>query len=73
MDKVARSNCERPLYVIRDPWRGYQLGKPQYMNLSEIRSLMFTQKVFSPGKVIFAGLGVLLSVRILLDNMRGPS
>ncbi|KAF8488040.1 hypothetical protein F5888DRAFT_1352190 [Russula emetica] len=29
--------------------------------------------VFSPGKVIFAGVGVLLSVRIFLDNMRGSS
>ncbi|KAF8493658.1 hypothetical protein F5888DRAFT_715108 [Russula emetica] len=29
--------------------------------------------VFSPGKVIFAGVGVLLSVRIFLDNMCGSS
>ena len=29
-----------------------------------------TRQVFSPGKVIFAGVGVLLSVRILFDIMR---
>ena len=43
------------------------------MNLSEICSLTFTRQVFSPGKVIFVGLGVLLSVRIPLDNMRESS
>ena len=39
------------------------------MNLSEICSLTFTLQVFSPGKVIFAGVGVLLHVRGFLDNM----
>ena len=34
---------------------------------------MFTRQVFSPGKVIFVGIGVLLSVRILLDNIHGSS
>ena len=43
------------------------------MNSSEIRSLTFTRQVFSPAKVVFAGVGVLLSVRILLDNTRGSS
>jgi len=41
------------------------------MNSSEIRSLTFTRQVFSPGKVIFAGVGLLLLVCILLDNVRG--
>ena len=41
--------------------------------MSEICSLTFTRQVFSPGKVIFAGVGVLLLVRVNLDNMRGSS
>jgi hypothetical protein len=40
---------------------------PQYMNLSEIYTLIFAWQVFSPANVIFAGIGVLLSVCILLD------
>ena len=36
------------------------------MNLSEICTLMFIWQVFSPANVIFAGVGVLLSVCILL-------
>jgi hypothetical protein len=33
----------------------------------------FTRQVFSPGKVIFAGVGVLLSVRMMFHNMRASS
>jgi hypothetical protein len=40
----------------------------QDMNLSEIRTLIFVLKVFSPGKVIFIAFGVLLSVCALLNN-----
>jgi uncharacterized UPF0146 family protein len=43
------------------------------MNLPETRSLTFTYQVFSPGKVIFVGVGVLLLVRAVLDTIRGPS
>ena len=53
------------LYMLSDPRRGCQPSKFQNMNLSEICSLMLTRQVFSPGKVIFAGVGVLLLVRIL--------
>src|ERR1019366_1494788 len=42
---------------------------PQDLNLSEIRSLIFIWQVFSPANVIFAGVGVLLSVCILLDSL----
>ena len=42
------------------------------MNLFEICRLTLTRQVFPPGKVIFVGVGVFLSVRILLDNKRGP-
>ena len=34
----------------------------------EILSLIFVFQVFSPAQVIFAGVGVLLSVRILLQT-----
>jgi hypothetical protein len=39
------------------------------MNLSDIWILIFTRQVFSPAKVVFAGVGVLLSVCILLDKI----
>ena len=35
------------------------------MNLSEIHSLISISQAFSPAKAIFAGVGVLLSVRIV--------
>jgi hypothetical protein len=35
------------------------------IRLSEISSLIFLWQLFSPASVIFAGIGVLLSVRIL--------
>jgi hypothetical protein len=38
---------------------------PQESNPSEIHSFIFIPQAFSPAKVIFAGVGVLLSVRIL--------
>jgi hypothetical protein len=44
----------------------------QDMNLSEIRTLILIWQIFSPAKVIFVGVGVLLSVcllRFLLDNI----
>jgi hypothetical protein len=41
---------------------------PQYMNVSEIYTLIFAWQVFSPANVIFAGIGVLLSVCIYLDG-----
>ena len=36
------------------------------MNLADVRTLIVVRQVFSPAKVIFAGVGVLLLVRILL-------
>jgi hypothetical protein len=38
---------------------------PQEMSPSKIHSFISTSQAFSPAKVIFAGVGVLLSVRIL--------
>ena len=39
------------------------------MNLSDICILIFLRQVFSPAKVVFAGVGVLLSVCILLNKI----
>ena len=41
--------------------------------LCEVCGPTFTLQVFSPGKVIFAGVGLLLSVSILLNNIHGSS
>jgi hypothetical protein len=38
---------------------------PPEMNPSEIHSFIFISQAFPPAEVIFAGVGVLLSVRIL--------
>jgi hypothetical protein len=40
---------------------------------TRLEILKFSRQVFSPGKVIFAGVGVLLSVRICPENIRRPS
>jgi hypothetical protein len=45
---------------------GVSLVRSRDMNLSEICTLIFIWQVFSPANVIFAGIGVLLSVCILL-------
>jgi hypothetical protein len=42
------------------------------MNLSEICELMYLLQVFSPAKVIFVGVGILLLVRILLYTSAQP-
>jgi hypothetical protein len=41
---------------------------PHDINVSEICILIFILQVFSPAKAIFAGIGVLLSVCILLNT-----
>ena len=41
--------------------------------LSGICSLTFTRQIFPPGKAIFAGVEVLLSVRILFNDIHGSS
>ena len=41
----------------------------QDMSFSDICTLTFTWQVFSPAKVIFAGVGVLLSVCIFLNQL----
>ena len=39
---------------------------PQDMILSGVRTFIFICKVFSPANIVFAGIGILLSVCILL-------
>lgn len=45
---------------------------PQDVNLTEICTLIHVWQVFSPANLIFAGVGVLLLVRILLDISARP-
>ena len=59
-DTVAQPNCERSLRSLRDSWRGCWPGTTHNVNLSDICTLIFIRQVFSPAKVVFAGVGVLL-------------
>ena len=71
MDAMAWPDGERTLYTLWDSWRGCRPGMPQNMTLSEICALIFIWQVFSPAKVVFAGVGVLLLVcRLFLYNFR---
>jgi len=70
---MVGSNCEDTLYLLEDTRRRCQPGMSQDINLYEIYTLTFTLQVFSPAKVIFVGVGVLLSVCIRLDTSFGPS
>jgi hypothetical protein len=64
---MAQPYGKCPFCVFGNSWRGRWPGKPLLnMNLSLRSALIFIFQVFSPAKVIFAGVGVLLSVRILL-------
>ena len=65
---MVGSNCEGPLYLLRDPRGKCQLGMPHDISASEICILMLILQVFSPAKAIFAGIGVLLSVCTLLNT-----
>ena len=68
MDTMARSNSEHSLYPLRDSRRGSWPGMAYDMNLSDICILIFIRQVFSPAKVVFAGVGILLLVCILLNK-----
>ena len=62
---MAWSDRERYLRFLLYSCSGCWFGRLQYMNLSEICTLIFTWKESSPANVVFTGIGVLLSVRIL--------
>ena len=64
MDKVARSHRERPVCLLRDAGSGCWPGMLKDICSSEICTLIFIWQVFSPASVVFAGIGVLLSVCI---------
>ena len=68
-DQMVGSNCEGSLYLIGDPRRRCQPGIPRDIKVSEIWILILILQVFSPAKTIFAGIGVLLSVCILLNTI----
>ena len=63
---MARPNCQHSVRFLGNSWRGRWLGMPLNMGSSDIRFLIYNLQVFSPANVIFAGVGVLLSVRIFL-------
>ena len=58
------------LYMLSETLgEGISLVSHKHELIRDLQSHVYWQ-VFSPVKVIFAGVGVLLSVRISLDNMR---
>lgn len=73
MDQVARCHREHTICALCDTWRRCWPGKAQDMNLSEICTLIpYMWQLFSPAKVVFAGVGVLLIVRIFLNISARP-
>ena len=66
MDKVARPDHQRTSYVFPDSWNRWPGMTFAYPRI-EIFTLIFIWQAFSPATVIFAGIGVLLSVCILYN------
>ena len=64
MVKMVGSDSERALRSFFHACSGCWSGMPKDTNFV-IYVLIFIWQVFSPANVIFAGVGVLLSVRIL--------
>ena len=64
---MAQPNRQCSLCFIDDSWRGRWPSKRLDKN-SQRSALMFIFQVFSPAKVIFAGAGVLLLVRIHIHS-----
>jgi len=62
VDKVARPYCECLVRLLRNTWRGCWPGMLHDIGSSQIYTHAYSQ-IFSPAKVIFAGVGVLLLVR----------
>ena len=63
---MARPHRQCPICLLGDSGRGRWSCMPQDLNWYEMFTLMSILQVFSPAKVIFAGVGVLLLVRFLL-------
>ena len=68
MDKVARPHGERPLRFFRHTWIRCWPGMFMRIHVFKFCILIFIWQLFSPASVIFAGIGVLLSVCIF-DNL----
>jgi hypothetical protein len=68
VDEMARSNRKCPFHTLRDSWRECWPGMCQNVRLTVICTLTFIWQVFPPAKVIFAGVGVLLSVCNLFNS-----
>jgi hypothetical protein len=65
---VAKPDYQRPLRIFRNARPRCRTRGSHLVNLAIPTSLVPTLQVFSPANVIFAGIGVLLSVSILLDH-----
>src|SRR5579863_9475640 len=66
---MAGPNCECPVCVLWRARGGRWPGMPLVKNWTETHAYTYIWQVFSPAKVIFAGVGVLLSVSIFLDTL----
>ena len=67
MVEMARSNRKRPLRILCDDWNWCWSGMSQELYSFEISVLIFVFQIVSPATVIFSGVDVLLSVRILFN------
>src|SRR5216684_7098683 len=67
---MARPDCESLVHLFENSWSGCQPGMYQEMNPSEIRPFISISQAFPPASVIFAGIGVLLSVSIICTFVR---
>src|SRR6266849_2242687 len=65
---MVGSDCEGSLYLLGEPRRGCQPSMPRDFKVSETCIFILILQVFSPAKAIFAGIGVLLLVCILIDT-----
>jgi hypothetical protein len=66
---MARLNRECHLCILCHRWYGRQRRGYQHTALLNSFSLTLVSQVFPPAQVIFAGVGVLLSVCILLYSL----
>src|SRR5229473_1932265 len=67
---MARPDCESLIRLFGNSWSGCEPGMYREMNPSEIHSFISISQAFSPASVIFAGIGALLSVRIIRTFVR---
>ena len=67
---MVESDYQRSLRILGNHRRRCWTRESRLLNVSTATPLISLSKVFSPAQVIFAGVGVLLSVSILFDRHR---